>query len=488
VDASSRPPGQGRNLDLIEGPISRTLLLFALPTLGSNVLQSLNSSINAIWVGQFLGESALAATANAHLIMFLMFSAVFGFGMAATVLIGQSAGRRDIDGVRRVMGTVGGIFVLFSIAIASAGWFLSPAILRLLGTPDDVFQLALDYLRIVFLGMPPIFLFVLLMMSLRGVGDAMTPLWFMGLAVILDLGFNPLLILGIGPFPEMGIRGSAMAGLIANYVALVAMVITVYARDLVIRLRGSEWRYLRPDPVILRPILFKGIPMGLQMFLASIAGLAMMGLVNQQGTSTVAAYGAANQLWTYIQMPAMAVGAAVSAMAAQNIGAGRWDRVGAITRAGILNTLAITGAAVLLLILVDRHALGLFLPDHPETLEIARHINLVVSWSFIVFGVMMTYGAVVRANGAVFVPLIILVVALFPIRLGFALLMEPRLGVDAIWWSFPVGFVAATLLTAAYYRWGGWRELRMMDRPSAEECEEQVFAGTEPGGRFQPTG
>ena len=84
--------------DLTTGPIGRTLLLFALPTLGSSVLQSVNGSINAIWIGRLLGERALAATTNASLVMFLLISAVFGFGMAATILIGQAMGRRDIDG------------------------------------------------------------------------------------------------------------------------------------------------------------------------------------------------------------------------------------------------------------------------------------------------------------------------------------------------------------------------------------------------------
>jgi putative MATE family efflux protein len=480
--------GHGRNLDLIDGPIGRTLLLFALPTLGSNVLQSLNGSINAIWVGQFLGESGLAATANAHLIMFLLFSGVFGFGMAATVLIGQFAGRGDMAGVRRVVGTAIGIFLLMAAAIACFGWLLAPGILRLLAVPPDVFELALAYLRVVFLAMPPVFMIVLLMMALRGIGDAMTPLWFMVLAVLLDMSLNPLLILGIGPFPRLGIVGSATAMLVANYVALIAMVVTIYARDNVIRLRGAEWRYLKPDPELLRPILTKGLPMGLQMLLASIAGMAMMGLVNLQGTSTVAAYGAASQLWTYIQMPAMAVGAAVSAMAAQNIGAGRWDRIGKIAWSGVVHTLVITGTMVVLLALIDRGVLGLFLPDHPETLALARHINLVVSWSFIVFGLMMIYGAVVRANGAVLVPLIIMIVSLFPIRLSFAYALMPRIGADAIWWSFPVGFVAATVLSYAYYRWGRWRELRMMAQPSTEECEEQALASSEPGGRLQPTG
>ena len=93
--------GKSTRPDLTSGPIGKSLLLFTIPTLVSNILQSLNGSINAVWVGRFLGENALAATANANIIMFLMFSVIFGFGMAATVLIGQAVGAKDIDGARR---------------------------------------------------------------------------------------------------------------------------------------------------------------------------------------------------------------------------------------------------------------------------------------------------------------------------------------------------------------------------------------------------
>ena len=125
-------PGQR---DLTSGPIAATLLAFALPTLGSNILQSLNGSINSVWVGRFLGESALAATSNANIIMFLMFSAVFGFGMAATILIGQSIGRHDIEGARRAFGSAIGLVVGGAIVISIVGWLFAPQILRLLATP-----------------------------------------------------------------------------------------------------------------------------------------------------------------------------------------------------------------------------------------------------------------------------------------------------------------------------------------------------------------
>ena len=109
---------------------------------------------------------------------------------------------------------------------------------------------------------------------------------------------------------------------------------TSTSRDLPLRLRGAELRYLLPDPAILKTIVVKGFPMGLQMIVISMSALALIGLVNREGVDTTAAFGVAMQLWTYVQMPAMALGAAVSAMAAQNIGAGNWDRVGQITRSG----------------------------------------------------------------------------------------------------------------------------------------------------------
>ena len=109
ADAGTRRAGRG---DLTQGPIAKTLLTFALPTLASSILQSLNGTINAIWVGRFLGEGALAATSNANMVMFLLTAFVFGFGMASTILIGQAWGRKDVDGARRVFGTAGGAFLL----------------------------------------------------------------------------------------------------------------------------------------------------------------------------------------------------------------------------------------------------------------------------------------------------------------------------------------------------------------------------------------
>ena len=487
---ASRPHG-GR--DLTQGPIAKTLLAFALPTLVSSILQSLNGTVNAIWVGRFLGENALAATSNANMIMVLLRSFVFGFGMAATVLIGQAFGRRDIDGARRVMGTAFGFLFFVSIAIAALGWVFAPALLKLLATPAGAQPLALAYLRVIFLAMPSILLTVLLMMSLRGAGDAMTPLFLMILAVVLDSGLNPVFILGLGPAPKLGIAGSATATLIANAVSFAAMLIYIYTRDLPLRLKGRELKYLVCNTALLKTIIVKGIPMGLQMIVISASALALIGLVNREGVDTTAAFGVAMQLWAYLQMPAMAFGAAVSAMAAQNIGAGKWDRVGAITRSGVISALVITGVLVVLLAVADRPALALFLGGQSPALPIAQHIQILATWSFLLMGVTMVLFGTVRANGAVFGPLIILAIGLVPVRLGFALGAYDWLKADALWLSFPVSSVANIAMAIAFYLHGGWKKARL-DIPRGEpigeeECvEEALAAAPEPGGRLNPAG
>ncbi|MGZ8336937.1 MAG: MATE family efflux transporter [Allosphingosinicella sp.] len=479
-------PRSGRG-DLTTGPIGATLLAFAIPTLASSVLQALNGSINAIFVGRFLGEDALAATANANLVMFLLAAFVFGFGMAATVLVGQAVGRRDLDGARRVVGTTIGGFLPVAVAIGVIGWLGAPSLLHLLSTPVDSLPLAVAYLRVVFIALPAVLILVVLMMALRGSGDAMTPLWFMLAAAVIDVALNPVFILGLGPVPALGIAGSATATVIANYGALAGLLLYIYRRDLPLRLRGPELAYLRPDPQLLRLIVRKGLPMGLQMIVVSSSALATFALVNREGVATSAAFGVVMQLWTYLQMPAMSLGAAVSSMAAQNIGAGRWDRVGAITRYGVGYTLLITGLLVALLTFADRPALALFLGGDSVALPIAQHIQWLANWSFLLFGVTLIIFGTVRANGAVLGPLLILFIGLYPFRLGFAVFGYRWLGSDALWLSVPVSSFLIMAMAIAFYQHGSWRRARMQPVDPREAFEE-AQADCEPGGRLNPSG
>jgi putative MATE family efflux protein len=455
--------------DLTTGPIGKTLITFALPVLGSNILQSLNGSANAIWVSHVLGEAALTATSNANQILFLMLGAVFGVSMAANILIGQAIGAGDSALAKRVVGTSTTFFVVLSLSVGLLGFAFTPAILRAMGTPAEAAADAIAYLRVIFAAMPFMYFFSFVMMAQRGVGDSRTPFYFSLLAVVLDVILNPLLITGFGPFPQLGIAGSAAATLISQTFTLAVMIAYLYRANSILMIRPKEWRLLVPALAIIRSLVTKGLPMGFQMMVISLAAVTMLSFVNSYGVHTAAAYGAATQLWTYVQMPAMALGAAVSSMAAQNVGAGKMDRVEQIARTGALYAILFTGLPVLVIYLADPWVLRAFLPGTSLSLPIAVHINSIVLWGFIPFGVAFIFSGIVRATGAVWPPLLAMIISLWGVRVPLATILTPHLGADAIWVSFPVGSATTCLLAGGYFLWGGWRKAKMLDvRPSAD--------------------
>jgi putative MATE family efflux protein len=468
-------PGGGHpRRDLTEGPIAKTLILFSLPLLGSNALQSLNLTANQFWVSHLLGVTAIAAIGNANVIGFLAQGAIFGATMAANIMIAQSVGAGDFQLVKRVMGTAISFFFLLSALLAVLGWNFAPHVLGAMRTPPAARADAIIYLRIVFSAMPFMYFFMFLQMAQRGAGDSRTPFYFMALAVVLDIILNPLLIAGVGPFPKLGIAGSATSTLIGQSVSLLLLLVYLYRKHSVIMLRPHELGLLKPDWDLLRPLLLRGLPMSLQMFIMSGASMVMIGFVNGFGAVTAAAYVGAQQVWNYIQMPGMAVGASISSMAGQNVGAGKWDRVSRIAGIGILLSVGVTGTAATLIYLLGPIPLYPFLPFGSPTIPIALHIDRTVLWAFVIFNATFALTGIVRSTGAVWPPLIILIVSMWLIRVPFAHFMmpvfdhylHPHHPEDAIWWSFPLGTITSSVLSVLYFRYGGWRKVRMI-RPGA---------------------
>jgi putative MATE family efflux protein len=377
--------------------------------------------------------------------------------MATTVRVGQHFGARDIDAARRTFGSGVGFCLVLSVLCGLAGWLGADALLHALGTPGQSRIEALAYLRVIFVTLPLGSLSLMVSMGMRGAGDSKTPLYAMILTVALDVILNPLLIIGPGPLPTLGIAGSAAATAFANFAGLVFQLWTIYRKDLPMRLRGAELGYLIPRGSELNYVILKGLPMGAQMLLVSSAGLIMVGLVNREGLDSAAAYGASLQLWNYLQMPAMAIGSAVSAMVAQSLGAHDHSRVGKVTEIGLATNLAISLLMATLIVVFDHPLLALFLGGDSPAMPIARHIQFVCTASFVIMSITMILTGTLRAYGAVVMPLVIMFLGLYPGRLGFYYLAYPVIGSEALWWAYPVGSVLTVALTLIYYRWAKWR-------------------------------
>lgn len=448
-------------LTLTEGSIPRALFTFAIPILLGNVLQSVNGSINAIWIGKYIGAAALTGASNANIVMFLLLGSVFGVTMASTILIAQYVGARNMPEAKRVVGTSVTFFFVLSLMFSLGGYFLSATILDWMSTPVDAIPYGIDYMRVMFAGLPASYAFFFVSGALRGAGDSKTPFVFMVMSVVLDVLLNPLFIFGWGPVPAMGIAGSGLATVSAQSVSFIALMATIYRRRHPLALHAGEGALLKVDWQIVKSLIVKGLPMGLQMIVLSTSMVLMLGIVNGFGSDTSAAFAADMQLWNYVQMPAMSLGAAVSSMVAQNIGAGLWHRVRDTARYAVAFNFLLTGVPVLLIYALSEHFIGVFLPDGSPSLAIAQHANHIILWSFPLFGVSMVLSGVVRAAGAVVAPLMVLVLSLLVVRAPLAQYSVGHWGADGVWWSFVISSLVALTLTVVYYRFGNWRAARM---------------------------
>lgn len=466
----ARAAGAGR---FVEGPITPTLARFALPLLVTNFLHSLSGTWAAIWAGQVLGADALTAVATANVIMFMVMGSAMGIGTAAGVAIGQSLGAGDDRAVKRVVGGAVVLIVGLSLVLASMGWWFTPAIVDGIGTPAAARDFAITHLRFTCLAMPSIFTYLVMMMMLRGAGDARTPFRFTLLWIGGTVALTPLLLTGAFGLPGLGIASLGLAGLAANALALGALVAYVYLKRSPIALHRGDLHHFRPDPVLLRLLIKRGVPLALESILVQGSYFVLLSAVNAYGAPTAAAYAASAQLWGYVQLPSNALAAAMSAMAAMNIGAGRWDRVEKIALRGCGLSFVIATAATALMYALGDAPLRLFIPAGGEVLAIAWRINLIALWGWIALSATVGLFAIMRANGAMLAPMLIFALTMWAFRVPFALGLQPWLGDAAIWWSFPFGTICSALAAGAYYRWGGWRD----QRPMMADLDTQVEEG-----------
>jgi Na+-driven multidrug efflux pump len=216
----------------------------------------------------------------------------------------------------------------------------------------------------------------------------------------------------------------------------------------------------------------RGLPMAAESIIVQGAYFTLLAMVNAYGAATAAAYAASAQLWAFVQLPSNALAAAMSAMAAMNIGAGRWDRVDQIARRGCVLSFAIASTVTAAMLAAGTLPLQLFVPRDAVVLEAALHINHIVLWGWTALSVTMGLFALMRANGAMLAPTLIFAATMWAGRVPFAHALQPWLGADAIWWSFPFGSVLSAGVAWAWYRRGSWRKNRPMLAPLDSQLDE----------------
>lgn len=446
-------------LPITDRPFWQKFLVFLLPLMAANILQSLQGTINNIFLGQMLGVQALAAASVFFPVMFLFIAFLIGMSAGASVLIGQAHGARNPDRIRAITGTVLTVAVLGGVVIGGLASWQAGRLMAALGTPADILADAVAFARVSFLSMPVVFLFFISSSLLRGVGDTVTPLFSLMVSAAIGAATTPALIRGWFGLPQLGVVSPAVASLLAFTVSVTVLAFYLRWRRHPMAPDRALIPHLRPDPAILRLVIRLGVPTGIQVVAGALAGLVIIGLVNRFGSDATAAYGAVNQILSYVQFPAISIAIAASIFGAQAIGAGRAHELGRVTRTALMMNLVLTGGLVAAVYLGADLVIGLFIAD-PEIVALSRRLLYVVAWSSLLFGAGSILAGVMRASGTVLVPMALSILAIVAVELPVAVWLSARIGLSGIWWGIAASFAAMLVMQALYYGFV-WRKKRI---------------------------
>ena len=416
----------------------------------SNILQSMFGTINGIYIGQMIGVDALAAASVFFPAMFFFVAFVVGLSSGASVMIGQAWGAGQPDKVKAVAGTTLTVALLLATAIAMIGGLFSRQLLTALATPPNIIDAANSYARIMMITMPVTFVFILITAMMRGVGDTVTPLLALTASTVVGLAVTPALIRGWFGLPTLGVASAAVASAVSSLLTLVWLHFHLRRRRHALAFDAAFLRAMRLDLTLLRTVLRLGIPTAIGMVVISLAELVLLGLVNGFGSHATAAYGAVNQVISYVQFPAISIAISVSIFGAQAIGRGNSGQVGVIVRTGLEMNLVLTGGLVALGYLFSRPLMGLFIVD-PAVLELAQELLHITLWSMVLFGMATVFSGAMRAGGTVWMPLLISIVAITLVEVPAAIVLSRTIGIKGVWIAYPVTFATMFVLQMAYY-------------------------------------
>lgn len=443
--------------DLTNGHVGKQLFLFALPMVIGNLFQQLYSIVDSIVVGRFIGTEALAAVGASFPVIYTLIAMVIGIGSGATVVISQYFGAKKMGEVKRTISTILIFLFYASIVVSLLGFFLCKPLFQLLDVPAEILDEAVLYFRIYALGQIFFFGFNGITSILRGLGDSRTPLIFMIISTLLNIGLDLVMVVVF----DLGIEGVAYATVLSYAITFIGSAFYLQKTHAILTFRAKEMVF---DKKLFRQSMRIGLPTGFQQTFVAVGMMAILGIVSKFGTNVLAGYTVATRIDALASMPAMNFGSALSAFVGQNIGAGKIKRI----RNGLLAAITLSGLISIsvsaLVITFDVEILRLFTSDAAVIEEGRRYLVIVCSF-YLLFSTMFSFHGFFRGAGETMVPMFVTLLALWVIRIPIALFLSGKIGADGIWWATPLAWGVGLLISVVYYFTGKWKNKGVVDYP-----------------------
>ena len=433
--------------DLTSGPITRTMLLFALPMTAGNLLQQLYNLVDTLIVGRFLGAGALAAVGSAYSLMTFLTSIFLGLCMGSGTIFAIRWGEKDTE---RLQSSIYVSFVLIAgitIALNVGVFVLLDPILALLRTPAEVWPLLRQYLQVVFLGIGASFLYNYFACLLRAVGDSVTPLVFLAVSAVLNIVLDLVLVVVI----PWSVAGAAAATAFSQWVSALGLLIFARARYAFL---WPQARHRRMRRELLGEISQFSLLTCVQQSVMNFGILMVQGLVNSFGTVVMAAFAAGVKIDSFAYMPVQDFGNAFSTFIAQNYGAGKPDRIRRGIRSAVAVAVGFSVAVSALVFVFAGPLMGIFVPaDQPDIIAVGMDYLRIEGAFYAGIGCLFLLYGYFRAVQRPGISVVLTVISLGTrVLLAYALSALPGVGVTGIWWSVPIGWFLADAAGLIFYR------------------------------------
>ena len=435
---------------ITEGVIWKNLLSFFFPILLGTFFQQMYNTVDAIIVGKFVGKEALAAVGGTTgTIINLIVGFFVGLSSGATVILSQYYGGRKYKEVSDTVHTATAMAIGGGLLIMVLGLALSPAMLRLLDTPEELIDYSLSYIRIYFIGMVPSLIYNIGSGLLRAVGDSRRPLLFLIVACLTNIILDVVFVVGF----EMHVAGAALATILSQAASATLIIITLMRSHTAYRLEVKKIRFHGP---LLKRIITIGLPAGLQSMAYSVSNAIVQASINGFGTNVMAAYTAYGKLDAFNWMLQNAFGVSITTFVGQNFGAQKYDRV----KKSVRVCLAMTAGGTLLLsafLLIAGKPLYHMFTDDAHVIEIGMQMLWQLAPVYILYVCIEVLSGALRGTGDALMPSVLTLTGVCLLRVIWLLGVVPfNRTLNMVLFCYPLTWTVTSLLFVVYYVKGGW--------------------------------
>lgn len=434
---------------MTEGVIWKEILLFSIPLLLGNLFQQLYNAVDSVVVGNYIGAQALAAVGSSAPVINLLVSFFMGLAVGAGVIISRYFGARNTEELHIAVHTSLALTFAAGIVMTLVGVLISPYVLKWVGTPNDVMDSSVLYLRIYFLGILSVMVYNMGSGILRAVGDSRNPLYFLIVSSVTNIILDLLFVIVF----DMGIAGVGWATLIAQTIsAILTMILLMRTKEEY----QVKLKHIRFHKHMLYEIVRLGLPSGLQNAIVSFSNVIVQSNINAFGSLAMAGCGSYTKIDGFAILPVMSYSMALTTFTGQNMGAKKYDRVKQGAKTGILMSVVTIVCISALLLILGPNVLAIFSSD-PTVINYGLYMMHVLAPGYIFLAISHAFNGIIRGAGITTVPMIVMVTCWCGLRMAWILTSVPLLhDIGVVFMGWPLTWIASALWLFLYYRKGSW--------------------------------